>query len=72
VIHFVVTQETNFIVFHARNMRITEKWVREGVDEWSLDPEKLQNISRLLEYPPYQQVSRADPSALHSIMQPSS
>jgi len=37
-------------------MKITEKWVREGVDEWSLDPEKLQNISRLLEYPPYQQV----------------
>ena len=61
VIHFIVENETDHIVFHAHNMRITEKWVREGVDDGSLDAEKLQNISSLLEYVPFQQVIYSTP-----------
>lgn len=55
VIQFIVLKETDFIVFHSRNLRVIEKWVKEEVeDPHRVDPH---NISRLLEYPPFQQVN---------------
>ncbi|ODN00507.1 Endoplasmic reticulum aminopeptidase 2 [Orchesella cincta] len=54
VIQFIVLNETDFIVFHSRNLRVIDKWVKEEVE----DPHRVEphNISRLLEYPPFQQM----------------
>ncbi|CAG7629470.1 unnamed protein product [Allacma fusca] len=53
VIQFEVTQDTPFIVFHSRNIKILEKWVKEEIDGKPGDPH---NISKLLEYIPHQQI----------------
>ncbi|XP_023702695.1 endoplasmic reticulum aminopeptidase 1 isoform X2 [Cryptotermes secundus] len=48
-IEFHVEKETNFIVFHSKNLTITEKNVQNGKGQ-------LLNITRLLEYPAAQQM----------------
>ncbi|XP_071451977.1 endoplasmic reticulum aminopeptidase 1-like [Hetaerina americana] len=48
-IEFAVDEDTNFIVFHAKNLTITDKWMKDGHGH-------EMNITRFLECPSLQQV----------------